>query len=396
MASRYDFGTYLRERAGREAAFSATTADPAAGGHPGGAIYQATCNCSFANNYPWGFAPRIGAAYRLGTKSVLRAGFGIVYAPTNYAQGTVVSSFDSGTPGYGSYVFQLQSGIPSSIKPVFPNFSAAAGALDGTVGAGPVALGPSAGRPPRQYQWSAGVQRTLTRDLVVEASYVGNQVVWLNAPGLSTLNKLSQPLLNQLGFQVGNLTDATLLRSTFANGQQSLTSRGLGLPYPEFPTNQLVRQALLPFPQFTTISSVAALGNSWFDGLQIVATQRLYHGLTVNANYMYSKNLALTNSIDPFNRKLGKDLSALDLPHQFRLSATYTVPLQKTGVFANKIVSNIVKWLANWGVSAISERTDPGPACVSHYEPGQLLAGLWARPGADGSRPKPACHDMDG
>ncbi len=127
---RYDFGTYLRERAGREAAFSSDyLLDPAAGGHPGGAIYQATCNCSFANNYPWGFAPRIGAAYRLGTKSVLRAGFGIVYAPTNYAQGTVVSSFDSGTPGYGSYVFQLQSGIPSSIKPVFPNFSAAAGAL---------------------------------------------------------------------------------------------------------------------------------------------------------------------------------------------------------------------------------------------------------------------------
>ena len=110
---RYDFGTYLRERDGREAAFSVDEADPAAGGHPGGAIYQATCKCNFAKDYPWGFGPRIGVAYRLGENSVVRAGFGIVYAPTNYAQGTVVSDFDSGTPGYGAIIGQLQNGIPS-------------------------------------------------------------------------------------------------------------------------------------------------------------------------------------------------------------------------------------------------------------------------------------------
>ncbi|MGH7967438.1 MAG: TonB-dependent receptor domain-containing protein, partial [Limisphaerales bacterium] len=201
LGLRYDYGTYLRERAGREAAFSTTVADPSAGGHPGGAIYEATCHCSFASNYPWAFAPRIGLAYKLGQKSVVRAGFGIVYAPTNYAQGTVVSGANSGTPGFGDYAFQLQGGIPSSIQPVWPNFSAAAGAQDGTVGAGPAVLGPSAGRPSRQYQWSMGVQRALTRNLVAEASYVGNRVIWLNAGGLSTLNKLSQAQLNQLGFQ---------------------------------------------------------------------------------------------------------------------------------------------------------------------------------------------------
>ena len=351
---RYDFGTYLRERDGREAAFSVDQDDPAAGGHPGGAIYQATCKCNFAKDYPWGFGPRIGAAYRLGKNNVVRAGFGIVYAPTTYAQGTVVSDFDSGTPGYGAIIGQLQNGIPSSIKPIWPNFSASAGAVNDTVGAGPAVLGPGAGRPPRQYQWSVGVQRELTRNTVLEASYIGNRVIWLNAPALSTLNVMSQQLLNQEGFTVGNLADATLERTTFANltsaQDATLASRGLGLPYSGFPTNQTVLQGLLSFPQFNSLTPAAApLGDSWYDGLQVVATQRLYHGLTLNANYVYSKSLALLSSPDPYNRELGKNLSALDLPNRFRLSATYTVPTQRNGIFTNKILSYIVSgWQTGW------------------------------------------------
>jgi hypothetical protein len=353
---RYDYGTYLRERGGREAAFSVDVPNPAAGGHPGGAIYEATCHCNFAENYKLAFAPRIGLAYQMKGKTVLRAGFGIVYAPTNYAQGTVVSAVDSGTPGYGEYTFQLQDGIPSSIHPVWPIFTADAGTLPGTVGAGPAVLGPSAGRPPRQYQWSVGIQRAVTRNLVVEGSYVGNRVIWLStgASGLSTLNKLSVPLLNRMGFQVGNAADSLLERTTFANltaaQKSTMASRGLGIPYTGFPTTQTVRQGILPFPQYTSLTPVAALGNSWFDAVQVVVTQRLWRGLTVNANYMFSKNLALLNSPDPFNRSLGKDLATLDLPHQFRLSATYTVPEQRSGIFGkNKIVSYIVSgWQTGW------------------------------------------------
>src|SRR5262249_30215535 len=113
----------------------------------------------------------------------------------------------------------------------------------------------------------------------------------------------------------------------------------------------IVRQAILPFPQFTSLGagSVSPLGNSWFDSLQLVLTQRVYHGLSVNANYVFSKNLALMNSVDPFNRQLGKDLSALDLPHQFRLSATYTIPVQRSGFFGSKILSAIVSgWETGW------------------------------------------------
>src|SRR6266699_3261098 len=42
-----------------------------------------------------------------------------------------------------------------------------------------------AGRPPRIFQWSIGLQREITQNLVIEAAYVGNRGAWWNAPVLS-------------------------------------------------------------------------------------------------------------------------------------------------------------------------------------------------------------------
>jgi hypothetical protein len=50
-------------------------------GHPGASIYEATCNCQFVQNYKYGIGPRIGVAYQINAKTVLRAGWGLVYAP---------------------------------------------------------------------------------------------------------------------------------------------------------------------------------------------------------------------------------------------------------------------------------------------------------------------------
>ena len=36
-------------------------------------------------------------------------------------------------------------------------------------------------RPPRINQWSVGIQREITRDFLLEASYVANRAVWVKA-----------------------------------------------------------------------------------------------------------------------------------------------------------------------------------------------------------------------
>jgi outer membrane receptor protein involved in Fe transport len=89
---RWDYQTYLTEEHGRmqEASFSAP--NPTVGGLLGAGIYEGhgggRCDCAFSHNYPDAFGPRVGLAFQINTKTVLRAG--------PYPGGRVQ---DSGTPG---------------------------------------------------------------------------------------------------------------------------------------------------------------------------------------------------------------------------------------------------------------------------------------------------------
>jgi hypothetical protein len=197
------------------------------------------------------------------------------------------------------------------------------------------------------------VQRELNRDLVFEVSYVGNRGVWWPAGGLTALNALQVSDLTRYGFTIGNTADSALLTpqigSLNALQKSTLAARGVVLPYSTFPGTQTVRQSLLSYPQYNSsiAPTNAPLGKTWYDSLQLNLTKRYSHGLTLNANYTFSKNLDLMSSPDIFNRSLGKNLSANDLPHQFRLSAEYRTPrLHGTNaVLSNKVVSNV---LSDW------------------------------------------------
>jgi hypothetical protein len=343
---RWDYGTYPTETYGRIADFSPATANPSAGGHPGAVVYEASCSCRFANNYPYALGPRIGIAYQINPKTVLRGGFGIVYNVTNVPASTPLNYQTGGTPGFGLSLFNLQDGPPASIRPVFPNFSPGALPLANTVGAPPTFIDPNASRPARQYQWTFGIQRELNRNLVVEVAYVANRGIWWNAGALSPENSMSTALLKQYGFTVGNLTDRTLLQTQIgqlgAADKSTLAARGIVLPYASFPQTQTLFQSLLPYPQYSgNISPVSApLGKTWYDSLQSTITQRFSYGLTLNGNFTWSKNLDLMSSPDIFSRSLGKNISLNDLPYQFRLSAQYSTPKQAFFLFRD--------WSVGW------------------------------------------------
>ena len=220
-------------------------------------------------------------------------------------------------------------------------------------------------------------------------------------PGYTALapqNVFSLGQLASLGISGSKLSDPTLSSAfnTSISGlstpqKAALASVGLTqfLPYSNFPQTQTVRQALLPFPQYTgTIAPLGApLGKSWYDALQLTFTKRFSHGLTANANYTYSKNLALIGTPDPFNRNLGKNLSPYDLPHQFRLSAQYEVPRLTTGIFRNKALSYIASgWGTGWYLSyqsagLVGLPTSSGSSPLSNFlgygpGPAQLIPGM--------------------
>jgi len=399
---RWDYGTYQKEQFGRYGDFSPTLPNPSASGRLGALIYEANCNCNFAHNYPYALGPRLGAAYQVDRNTVIRGGIGVVYGSldSSAATGYASNSASASTPAFGQVVGQLQNGIPSSVQAAWPTLNnPAAGQAPGAVVTAPSLLDLNTGRPMRLLQWNVNVQREIGRNLFVEAGYVGNRGVWeVAGSSLAPENQLSQTTLAALGVPSSNFSNATLstafnttISALTTAQKQALAGVGLTqfLPYSNFPQNQTVRQSLVPFPQYSGAMAPlgAPLGKNWYDGLQTTFTKRFSHGLTANANYTYSKTLALTSSPDPFNRDLGKNLSPYDVPHQLRVSAQYEVPRFHSGIMSNKILSYIVSgwgtgWYLNYQSAAlVGLPTSSGSSPISNFlgygpGPAQLIPGM--------------------
>jgi outer membrane receptor protein involved in Fe transport len=84
LGLRWDLMDQGHEIWNRNSMFGPSVPNPSAGGLPGGMTYEGNgpgrCNCSFIPRYPYAIGPRLGAAYQIGPKTVLRGGWGVVYA----------------------------------------------------------------------------------------------------------------------------------------------------------------------------------------------------------------------------------------------------------------------------------------------------------------------------
>jgi hypothetical protein len=166
---RWDYGTYQKEQYGRYPSFSPTTPNPSAGGLPGGVIFEGygpgRCNCDFAKNYRYAFGRRLGVAYQIDAETVFRAGWGISYGSTpDNNQGT--QGITGGNPIYptsfGEAAMKMSTGLPRTADQIaWPKYNPGLYPLAGspTIAAFPTALvDGNAGRPPRIFQWSIGIQ----------------------------------------------------------------------------------------------------------------------------------------------------------------------------------------------------------------------------------------------
>ncbi len=358
---RYDYVTLLREEHGRMQNASFSSPNPLAGNRPGNVVYEATCKCSFNNNYPYALGPRLGAAYQITPKTVFRAGAGLAYgsAPNNAFLSYSVPDFYTFTAPAGSYlsVSPLQGGNPfASGNPygnapiVWPDFTPHYPVSFG--GATPpqspfISIDRNAGRPPRIFQWSIGLQREVARNLVVEAAYVGNRGVWWTAPLLATTNYNAlrpEGLKSQWGLDITNPTDRTLLSLPLSDPRVIARFPQFANPnnvYPGFPASQPLNQAIRPFPQWFGVPPFLGppLGDTWYDSLQAKVTKRYSHGLDVQGAFTWQKEL--TNGAnsdtsyltpnpplinDVFNYAQNKQVSGFSRPFMLVISMNYTTP----------------------------------------------------------------------
>ena len=373
---RWDLGTYAAESYGRNGSVGLAIPNPSASGRLGAVQFEQACKCNFAKNYLYAYGPRLGVAYQINSKTVIRAGVGLVYNSTSTASGSSTASAASGAfPGNSGQITGLfRDGMPASVFAEWPSFNPGVGHPVGGVIAMPALLDPNAGRPGRLLQWNIALQREINRNLVIDASYVANRGVWWTASALAPLNAISEATLRRYGFNdFTSQAEANLLSglvsglATNTAARTTLASRGIsGFPYSSFPTAQSVRQSLRDYPQYNTSGLTGSpLGKTWYDSFQLSVTQRFTRGLSFNMNYNFSKNLDLISATDVFNRANGKGYSANDRPHSLRLTVQYVVPK----VSGNRYVSYA---LSDWGLGAFVA-----------YESGPVLA----RPSSNGTVP---------
>jgi len=351
---RWDYATAPREQYGRSGDLG-MIANPAAGNRIGAAIFEANCNCTFVSNYPYAIAPRLGFAYQVNEKTVVRGGWGIAYgfAP-DYGQNSA-NVLNSSPAGVNTYVL---ASSPSVLpQPTWPNFSPGQTPLPGQIVGynGFVSLDRNASRPPRQNQWSIGIQREIRRDLVVEASYIANRGVWWQNLVTPSNSNSQFGLMNQAGpatfAAVGlnpyaNPADNVLLSSSISS--PAVVARvGNLLPYSGYATSNTLINALRPFPQFSTLGVTnSATGATWYDALYLRATKRLSHGLQLGTSFTWSKSLSRVVE-DIFNpATVGKSIQATDQPFQFNTNFVYTT--QKW--FSNKALSVVTR---DWQIGGL-------------------------------------------
>ena len=269
----------------RATSFSPNTPNPAAGGIPGALIFAGTGpgrdgSRAFANNWQ-GLAPRVGIAYAVNPKTVVRASAGVFFAPgmtpridaTGFTATPSFISPDSYTPVYNwAGPWPQNWNRPPILDPSFANGQSVAAIL------------PDAARAPQIITWTLSVQRELTRSTAVEASYIGSDSTHLELGGNLTtyLN-----VLNPAYLSMGSLLNQSI---TSAAAQAA----GISPPFASFTSlpNTTVGQALRPFPQYTNVTMpYSPEGISNYNALQLKLTQRLANGLTFLAYYTRSKLL---------------------------------------------------------------------------------------------------------
>jgi hypothetical protein len=246
------------------------------------------------------FGPRLGFAWKVTERTVIRGGSGIFYGPT--VSNSIGDAASLGFSDAASFVVAqadiqsaliLKNGVPPYTRP----------AVDAGFGAVAAGQKPNTAvtfferdRPtPISYQYNLNVQREMTSNLLLEVGYIANVSHRLTANDIS---------INQVAPQLMGPGDA---------------------------------QARRPFPQFSNVSIInPAIGNSTYHAGYFKAEKRFSRGFSFLAHYTFSKMLddvASTDEygdpqsyMDAYNRRLDKGRSGTDVPHRMVASVLYEVP----------------------------------------------------------------------
>lgn len=345
---RYDLDLPATEAFNRFSAVDPTLPNPGAGNIVGAYTYFGTGTGRNGRKRPQdtyhkAFGPRVGFAYSINSKTVMRGGYGIFYEPLkegSFADQDGLGFFNKQTVTAGSGSppappTQIDNGV-THLFPALGPFTP-----EGQNGNSGVILVPAnSGRPADIQTWNLDIQRQVINNLMVSVAYVGSKGTHL--PALNIIPNQVNPSFLSLG------SELTMPASCLAaNTCPKSVAAGVKLPYAGFTGN--INQALRPFPQYGNFNeednsfTPDRTGNSTYHAMQLQVDKRFAQGLSFLVSYTVSKNLTDADSSGPgvsgfigtgsfigensYNRAAEKAVSQLDTPQSLVASFFYELPV---------------------------------------------------------------------
>ena len=285
------------------------------------------------------FSPRVGFAYQALNKVVIRGGYGIFYGGFE----------NSSQYNWGSFPFQYHINY-NNVVPNQPIVYA-----DGSLGTLEAGLN---GIPLRPDQLAASGVSVQGEDYHIRTPYTQGY-------NFTIQFQVSQNQTVQLGY-VGN------------------TVRHLGVYINPNTPSELVPPSLnsldySPYPNFAVYNNYTSFaGNSFYNGLQATYERRLSAGLSLLANFTWSK--CRTDAVDLLNATAvyyrapllpgfgiqgDYGLCDFDIPKVFHLSGTYDLPFGRGRRFLRNSNGFVNAALGGWSTNYILTLQDGQPGTVT-------------------------------
>jgi hypothetical protein len=318
----------------------------------GGLSFAGPNNRNFWSGMGVTWLPRIGLAYQILPKTVLRAGYGIFYGSigsfktsanlTGFSQSTPIeASSDNGLTFKATLADPLPAGLLAPLG--------AAGGMTTALNSN-INYFASDRLQPYAQRWSFGLQQELKGGWVAEASYVGNRGTRL---GVSR-NINSTPL--------------QYLSTAPLRDQAAITYLGASFPSPFYGLDPLYtsttisrEQMLKPYPHFGNVTYQDPVGYSWFHSMQSRIEKRMAHGFTLQVSYTWSKAMEATSFLNGADPMPYESLGDIDRAHRIVGSGIWELPVGKGRKFGSQMPKMLEFFAGGWQLSGAMQRQSGQP-----------------------------------
>ena len=370
LGLRYEFGTPYYEKNNRLSNY-----DPATNSillAKNGSLYDRSLVDPDYNN----FGPRLGFAYNIFTKTVIRGGYGVGY---NYLNRLGSADVLGTNFPIITRAAVAQTAPDPTLNPLCAGNVFAANCFRATQQGYPTSglpnnvtlYVPRNNRTANVQNWQLSIQQEIFAQLVLDVAYVGNR-----AKNLVILGDYNQA--------------------------RPLTTAELALPAAQRPSLQARR----PIQNFGTISAVLPEGFSNYNALQVKLERRFADGLYFLNSFTWSKTLDNASQVleepngntgtpqNVYNIRADKGIGAYDQPFNNTTSFVFEVPFGRGHRFGTNLHPVLDSVFGGWLLTGVNTMTSGQPINF-RYGPSPVTNNLPTFLGGVALRPNVVCDPIN-